>query len=93
MLATALGAMVADAFVRFEFRVRLGSGRLAFAAAGIGGYLALCNGLEWIDTAVMGGAFALALAAALLVNRLPGRVPGRILGNADVVFWFVRWSP
>lgn len=86
-LATALGAMAAYALVRFEFRVRLAAG-LAFAIAGIGGYLALRNGLGWAETAAMGGAFALALAASFLVNGLP-RLPGPVLGNADIAFWFV----
>jgi multiple sugar transport system permease protein len=85
-LATLLGAMAAYALARFEFRVRIWAG-LAFAAAGLGGYLTLRGGLGLGDTAAMAGAFALALLASILVNRLP--VPGKVLGNADIAFWFV----
>ena len=84
-LATLLGAMAAYALVRFEFRVRIWAG-LAFALVAIAAYLGL-HALAWADTAAMGGAFVLALAAGVLTNRLP--LPGKVMGNADVAFWFV----
>lgn len=85
-LATALGTMAAYALVRFPFRIRLASG-LAFAVAGMGGFLLLGVATPLGESARMAAAFLLALAASVLVNRLP--VPGRVLGNDDVAFWFV----
>jgi len=85
-IATAIGAMAAYALVRFEFRVRLGSG-LAFFLLALGGYLVFSNMLGFTRPQALLLAFPIALVIAVVVNRLP--LPGPILGNEDILFWFV----
>jgi len=85
-IATAIGAMAAYALVRFEFRVRLGSG-LAFFLLALGGYLVFNNMLGFTRPQALLLAFPIALVIAVVVNRLP--LPGPILGNEDILFWFV----
>jgi multiple sugar transport system permease protein len=85
-IATAIGAMAAYALVRFEFRVRLGSGVTFFALA-VGGYLLFNNYLGLTRPQALLSVFPLALVASIIANRLP--LPGPILGNEDILFWFV----
>lgn len=85
-LSVTFGTMAAYALVRFEFRIRLGSG-LIFAAVAIGGFLLFNETLGFSRAQAMGLAFLAALPACLIANRLP--LPGPVLGNKDVLFWFV----
>lgn len=85
-IATAIGAMAAYALVRFEFKVRLGSG-LAFFLLALGGYLVFNNQFGFTRPQALLLAFPIALFVAVAINRLP--LPGPILGNEDILFWFV----
>ena len=85
-IATAIGAMAAYALVRFEFKVRLGSG-LAFFLLALGGYLVFNNQFGFTRPQALLLAFPIALCIAVAINRLP--LPGPILGNEDILFWFV----
>ncbi|SIO67123.1 carbohydrate ABC transporter membrane protein 2, CUT1 family [Bradyrhizobium erythrophlei] len=85
-IATAIGAMAAYALVRFEFRVRLGTG-LAFFLLALGGYLLFNITFGFTRPQALLLAFPIALVAAVVANRLP--LPGPILGNEDILFWFV----
>ncbi|MEW6641909.1 MAG: carbohydrate ABC transporter permease [Pseudomonadota bacterium] len=86
LIATAIGAMAAYALVRFEFKVRLGSG-LVFLALALGGYLLFSATLGLTRPQSLLLAFPIALAVAILANRVP--LPGPVLGNEDILFWFV----
>lgn len=85
-IATAIGAMAAYALVRFEFKVRLGSG-LAFFLLALGGYLVFNTQFGFTRPQALLLAFPIALFVAVAINRLP--LPGPILGNEDILFWFV----
>ena len=85
-IATAIGAMAAYALVRFEFKVRLGSG-LAFFLLALGGYLVFNIQFGFTRPQALLLAFPIALFVAVAINRLP--LPGPILGNEDILFWFV----
>lgn len=85
-LAVLLGSMAAYALVRFEFRIRLGSG-LLFAGISIGGFV-LLNGPAGLSVPyALLIVLVVGLIASLWVNRYP--LPGPVLGNNDVTFWFV----
>ncbi|MEM1288133.1 MAG: carbohydrate ABC transporter permease [Pseudomonadota bacterium] len=85
-LSVLLGAMAAYALVRFEFRIRLGSG-LLFGVISIGGFLLLHDYLGLSVPSALFTVLVLALIGSLWVNRYP--LPGPTLGNNDVTFWFV----
>lgn len=85
-IATAVGAMAAYALVRFEFRVRLGTGLIFFLLA-LGLYLLFNTTLGFTRAQALLLAFPIALVIAIIANRLP--LPGPVLGNEDILFWFV----